>query len=164
MDVLTGRFNGTEAFSSKACYCVRPLNCLLPIFRWHNIDQAVSCRWSNGRPNKYSLLTAWSFDRVIAPSDLERKDNITVTAVPCSCSVSLTIQLRKNLENMQCCVTRWKKYAIKYFFQFWRAVWGWAAGKPLPPLTEDDRDTTTINTDAFLLRADKVDANGTALF
>eukprot|EP00878_Enallax_costatus_P041698 GHUV01048557.1.p1 GENE.GHUV01048557.1~~GHUV01048557.1.p1 ORF type:complete len:389 (+),score=43.96 GHUV01048557.1:485-1651(+) len=40
--------------------------------RWHNIDQAVSLRWNqqalvgSSRPaNKYSLLKAWSFDRLI---------------------------------------------------------------------------------------------------
>jgi hypothetical protein len=175
--------------------------------RWHNIDQAVSLRWNQAlnqeRPQKpsptptqqqkFSLVKAWSFDRVTKPSSLEKrptgpsttptdKDTPKKPAAYQGKGDSSADQDRswvldslrgvwdKIVEFLTSLQRRVKDVNEKLKIRAHKAVrllvWYWAGvGPPGPndPLFDPD-EFTSINTDAFLIRANGQDpATGDAV-
>lgn len=174
-----------RCFTASVSYCVwsycnTRVLCVLH-HRWHNIDQAVSLRWNKQDPKisspksqKYSLVKAWSFDRVAVPSQLPPDAQSSPATDSGSGSKScapasaqhpdkifdqyindIISAISKTLVWLQQAVTaviKHIKHASSKVLQ--RVVWFWAgAGDPGKVPVYDEDKFTSINTDAYLLKA-----------
>lgn len=140
------------------------LNYRLLCHRWHNIDQTLRLKWNGFNattladvPGKYSLVTAWSFDRVTQPSKLENwqfpgpsrvvsQEMIAPFAGP---------NLLQRLQSKTQQALEWLTSGVLRGLQ--KIVWWLArAGEPDRPVYDED-EFTSINTDAFLMKAEATD-------